>query len=268
VTQSCPPAPARPPPCWRRRVCAAPTPQTVAPSRAGRTALLEDACSFSRASFPWWVQPGGRGARGTGVAQLPAASPPAVIAARKQPSHSFPRVPRCPLTFLSTASACPRPRPCRTQRPGWRSSPCRSAGRPSTCRPPTCAGGDTCGRGPDGSVKPCMCPALLPRCCRKLLLASPARRSYSCYLSSFDPDSANHGQYCWLAPQPQGAPGTQCPIFPNGWLTPGAAAAPGVPRQQPKRALLLAQRCAPALVCLQPQPLTCLPTTPLCRPSL
>ncbi|EFN56007.1 expressed protein [Chlorella variabilis] len=45
---------------------------------------------------------------------------------------------------------------------------------------------------------------------------------YMCYLSSFSANPDERDQYCWLSPQPAGTPGSQCPIFPNAWLTEGA----------------------------------------------
>lgn len=53
--------------------------------------------------------------------------------------------------------------------------------------------------------------------------------SYQCYLSQFAAEPVSKDQ-CWLSAKPEGAPGSACWGFPNGWLTPaavdGAAAAP------------------------------------------
>lgn len=62
----------------------------------------------------------------------------------------------------------------------------------------------------------------MPLCWSFTYLQAAHACSYMCYLSSFSANPDERDQYCWLSPQPAGTPGSQCPIFPNAWLTEGA----------------------------------------------
>lgn len=55
-------------------------------------------------------------------------------------------------------------------------------------------------------------------------LAAAHLCSYSCFLAQFSPEPVATDM-CWLSPQPEDAPGSQCLGFPNAWLKPVTTAA-------------------------------------------
>lgn len=60
----------------------------------------------------------------------------------------------------------------------------------------------------------------MPLCWTPSYLAAAHLCSYRCYLAQHAPQP-EADNLCWLSPKPGGAAGSQCPTFPNAWITPG-----------------------------------------------